>query len=519
MNDQPMPTPTAKGQRRRAAVYVRMSSAPQDHSIQHQCAMLNEYAQAHDIEIVMMYADAGKSGLRINGREGLKGLLADVQSGAADFELVLVYDVSRWGRFQDIDESAYYEFLCRQAGVQVVYCAEQFIDDGSPLNALLKGVKRIMAAEYSRELGTKVLLAQCRFARLGYKQGGRPGYGLCRVPVAQDGQARTPLAYGERKPAATDRVALRHGSPDEVALVCRIYRLYTEDGWSDTRIAAQLRAEGLLNHMGRPWDTATVRRILTSPRYCGEIVFNQTTRRLRSKAIPNPEQLWVRCTEAITPMVSQATFALAQQIRKRRAEGPDREAVLAQLRAVFARHGKINAALCRTSSLPGKVWIRRLFGSYVQAYVAAGLPLQHTASGALGILSMHQHVDALLAAVTAHARQAGATIQRTEVWNVVRFNDALSVKVSVASYRRCPDAWRRWRIPLNSGAPADFVLCGLMDLENQNIDRYLLLSPAAYRKDSLYLRADKLDHYRSNCFSQLDDLFGLSSSPEHINEH
>jgi DNA invertase Pin-like site-specific DNA recombinase len=135
---------------RRAAIYVRMSSRPQDHSIQQQCDRLNEYAEKHDIEIVMMYADAGKSGLRINGRDGLQGLIANVQAGAPGFDLVLVYDVSRWGRFQDVDESAHYEFVCRQAGVQVVYCAEQFENDGSAMSSLLKGVKRTMAAEYSR---------------------------------------------------------------------------------------------------------------------------------------------------------------------------------------------------------------------------------------------------------------------------------------------------------------------------------------------------------------------------------
>jgi hypothetical protein len=31
---------------------------------------------------------------------------------------------SRWGRFQDADESAHYEFLCKSAGIPVHYCAE-----------------------------------------------------------------------------------------------------------------------------------------------------------------------------------------------------------------------------------------------------------------------------------------------------------------------------------------------------------------------------------------------------------
>jgi hypothetical protein len=37
-----------------------------------------------------------------------------VESGAASFDVILVYDVSRWGRFQDADESAYYEYLCKR---------------------------------------------------------------------------------------------------------------------------------------------------------------------------------------------------------------------------------------------------------------------------------------------------------------------------------------------------------------------------------------------------------------------
>jgi hypothetical protein len=75
-----------------------------------------------------------------------------------------VYDVSRWGRFQDVDESAFYEHLCRRAGVSLIYCAEQFADGGTPMSALMKNIKRIMAAECSWELGEKVLRAQSSFA-------------------------------------------------------------------------------------------------------------------------------------------------------------------------------------------------------------------------------------------------------------------------------------------------------------------------------------------------------------------
>ncbi len=73
---------------------------------------------------------------------------AKVQSGHADFNVILVYDISRWGRFQDADESAYYEFMCKEAGINVLYCAEQFENDGSLVSAILKNIKRVMAGEY-----------------------------------------------------------------------------------------------------------------------------------------------------------------------------------------------------------------------------------------------------------------------------------------------------------------------------------------------------------------------------------
>ena len=85
--------------------------------------------------------------------------------------MILVYDVSRWGRFQDADESAYYEYLCKRAGIEVHYCAEQFENDGSPAATIIKSVKRAMAGEYSRELSAKVFKGQCRLIELGYPAG------------------------------------------------------------------------------------------------------------------------------------------------------------------------------------------------------------------------------------------------------------------------------------------------------------------------------------------------------------
>ena len=137
-----------------------MSTEHQKYSTENQSDVIRSYAAARGIEIVRSYADQGKSGLRLDGRDALKRLIEVVESGQADFQAILVYDVSRWGRFQDADESAYYEYICKRAGISVQYCAEQFENDGSPVSTIVKGVKRAMAGEYSRELSAKVFVGQ-----------------------------------------------------------------------------------------------------------------------------------------------------------------------------------------------------------------------------------------------------------------------------------------------------------------------------------------------------------------------
>ncbi len=151
----------------RAAEYVRMSTEHQKYSPENQSDAIQSYAEHRHMEIVRTYSDAGKSGLNIEGRDALRQLIDDVEGGDTDFDVILVYHISRWGRFQDADESAYYEYICRRNGIAVHYCAEQFDNDGSPVSTIVKGVKSAMAGEYSRELSAKVFAGQCRLIELG----------------------------------------------------------------------------------------------------------------------------------------------------------------------------------------------------------------------------------------------------------------------------------------------------------------------------------------------------------------
>jgi DNA invertase Pin-like site-specific DNA recombinase len=236
-----------------------MSTEHQQYSTENQSDVIRRYAESKGMVIVRTYVDAGRSGLILHSRHALQQLIGEVEGKKPDFEAILVYDVSRWGRFQDTDESAYYEFLCKRAKVQVHYCAETFVNDGSLSSTLLKAIKRMMAGEYSRELSVKVFAGKCRLAQMGFRQGGHAGYGLRRLLVDQDGKSKGLLNYGERKSMFTDRVILIPGSEEEIAIVREIFTRYIESRESIERIAGVLNSRGVPNERSGLWTRAIVR--------------------------------------------------------------------------------------------------------------------------------------------------------------------------------------------------------------------------------------------------------------------
>lgn len=71
-----------------------MSTEHQKYSTENQGEVIRRYAEQRGIALVRTYADHGKSGLRLDGRDALKRLIDDVRAGRTDFSAVLVYDVT-----------------------------------------------------------------------------------------------------------------------------------------------------------------------------------------------------------------------------------------------------------------------------------------------------------------------------------------------------------------------------------------------------------------------------------------
>ncbi|MGA8270737.1 MAG: recombinase family protein [Candidatus Sulfotelmatobacter sp.] len=300
-------------------------------------------------------------------------MLQDVTAGGVDYKAILVYDVTRWGRFQDIDESAHYEFLCKSAGVPVHYCAETFSNDGSLPSLIMKSVKRMMAGEYSRELGVKVFAGQKRLAELGFKQGGPPGYGFRRMLVSPDGMPKQMLAKGERKSIITDRVILVPGPVEEVEQVREIFRMFTLNRSSLHAIAQNLNRRGIPSAKNERWTHSVVTTMLSHPKYIGCVVFNQTTNRLGSPSVARSRTEWVITPGAHQGIVDPEIFAMAQERLGTLANHKTDEQLLRELRSLLNSKGKLTSTII--DQAPGmmcaKTLIRR-FGSLYTLYKLVG---------------------------------------------------------------------------------------------------------------------------------------------------
>ena len=354
------------------AEYLRMSTEHQQYSLDNQQTTIAAYAERRGFVIVRTYTDDAKSGVDLKRRNGLRQLLQDVMSRDASYRAILVYDVSRWGRFQDADEGAHYEFVCKHAGVPVHYCAELFVNDGALQNTLMKALKRTMAGEYSRELGVKVLAGLTRLARLGFKQGGLPGYGLRRMLLSADGQPKQLLAKGERKSIATERVILVPGPEEEVAVVRDIYRMFLNDELSVHAIAAALNRQGIPYGESR-WTHHTVQQILSHSKYAGCNVFGRTSQKLCTPSVRVPNSDWVVTQRAFEPIVSEEIHQRANKVLLNRTVNKSDTEILESLRWLLATHGRLSWQLIKNSpETPSPSTYRKRFGSLRRSYQLIG---------------------------------------------------------------------------------------------------------------------------------------------------
>lgn len=488
---------------RRAAQYVRMSTEHQKYSTENQSAKIAAYAELRGLSIVRTYADNGKSGLRLEGREALKQLIADVQSGVADFETILVYDVSRWGRFQNADEGAYYEYLCNNAGITVHYCAEQFENDGSLTSTIIKNLKRAMAGEYSRELSVKVFAGQSRLTTLGFRQGGRAGFGLRRQLLDEHGRPKMVLAFGQRKSLLTDRVVLVPGPAKDVALIRKIYRQFVVEGKIEIRIAADLNAAGKVNDYGRPWNRGTVREILTNEKYLGHNLYNRTSTRLRQQTVQNPSHMWVRADNAFQGIVDPKLFESAKRIISIRNYRMSDQEMLDRLVNLLARKKRLTIPIInQDKGTPCATAYGKRFGGMQRAYGRINYVSWTDYSYVRENRDFRPIFLGVIDKLVTDARRLGGLIDcavsQPGYSSFLSVNGEFTASISFSRHYRTLRGSPFWMLPRRRQQVPDITILGRFMEDNRTIADYLILSRATIPKNKYRVGEEvgQLNQYR-----------------------
>jgi len=461
---------------RPAAMYIRMSTEHQQFSTENQAKVIREYAERRGYEIGKTYVDEGKSGLRLEGRDALRQLISDVQEGDQAYQTILVYDISRWGRFQDADESAYYEYICRRSGIDVQYCAEQFENDGSPQATIIKSVKRAMAGEYSRELSVKVFQGQCTLTEKGFRQGGTAGYGLRRMLIDQTGEPKGILKRGERKSLQTDRVILVPGPAEETRVVRQIFEWFVRDGKNETEIAQLLEQKGVPSDTGAPWSKGVVHEILTNEKYIGNNVRNRTSFKLKKRHVKNPPEMWVRCEGAFKPIVDAELFYVAQGIIQERSRRFSDEQMLELLKALFERHQKVSGILIdEAEGMPSSSAYRNRFGSLVRAYRLIGYtPQRDYEYIRINRALRRKHAEVVQDTISQLAELKAST-ERDEQTDLLLVNGEFTASIVIARCRQTEAGHLRWLIRLEQQLAPDITVVVRMNPSNEAaLDYYLL---------------------------------------------
>lgn len=484
----------------KAAEYVRMSTEHQQYSNDNQSTTMHRYAEQRGYEIVRTYADEGKSGLNIDGRPALQRLLNDIENGQAGFTALLVYDVSRWGRFQDPDEAASYELRCRRAGVQVHYCAEQFENDGSIGSSIIKTVKRAMAGEYSRELSVKVFAGQANLIRLGFRQGGPAGFGLRRMLVDQAGEEKGQLGPGEHKSIATDRVILVPGPEREIEIVRTIYRRFVEDGLLEQEVADELNRQGVVTDLGHQWSRGTIHQILINEKYIGNNVWARTSCKLKGAHVRNDPAEWVRADSVFTGIVSVSSFTAAQDIIERRGAKLSNNQMLELLAQILERNGYLSGLIIdEAENCPSSSSFRARFGSLLRDYALVGFSPDHDYRYLETNRKLRAMYPAIIQSIPDGIGQIGGTAARDATTDLLTINREFTASIVIVRCFQTSAGTKRWKLRLDTKLNPDITIAARMDSANDQPQDFYLL-PRLDMRDAILRFAEynglSLDAYR-----------------------
>jgi site-specific DNA recombinase len=294
----------------RAAIYARYSSDEQTggESIDYQLERGREFVMKRgwSLDEGSIFIDEARSGTSTFRREKFNHMVALAKQSPPQFDVVVVWSTSRFGR--NMDECAVNKAFLRKQGVEV-----HFVSQPLPEGHVGKLIEKIF--EWTDELqsiqiGEYAFQGQKQVTQKGFHGGGKAPHGYKRVKVLdpagktdKDGKVVEYVTFGVVE--------------EEAQVVRRIFSLYAAAN-SYRTIAVTLNEEGVPSPGGRTWDPSAVRTILLNENYTGARVWNQTRRNKkvqRGTKTPKSRDEWVITKDAHPAIIDEDLWDAVQHRR------------------------------------------------------------------------------------------------------------------------------------------------------------------------------------------------------------
>lgn len=275
----------------RAVYYARVSTEEekQINALSKQCEEAEHCISSNGWNLVDKYIDEGKSGTTSKKRNEYNRLYEDMEIDK--FDIIVIKSQDRLMR----NVKDWYVFIDKMVknGKRLYFYLENKWYESD--DALITGIKAILAEEYSRELSKKINNSNRRRQQTG-------------TSIITNGKL---WGYNQKDGELTI-------NEEEAKVVRRIFELYIS-GLGCRGIRKKLTEEGYLTRNATEFAETTIKRMIKNEKYKGTVIFNKRHKDFDTKkVIQNPPEEWIVHENRIPAIIEPVIWEEANRIMRER---------------------------------------------------------------------------------------------------------------------------------------------------------------------------------------------------------
>ncbi len=232
----------------KAVGYIRVSTLGQvkdGYSLSYQREEIQQYASAHNFELVAVYEDKGISGAKVDEdgltieREGLQEMLSDIRSN--DVKSIIVLNTSRLWRSEMVKVLIHRELKRNSVDIKSIEQTNYSIYVNDPNDFLVNGMLELLDQYQRLEIALKLSRGRRKKAQQGGYAGGRVAFGYTAH------KSQKALQVNEEQARIVRRVFdIKDNSPAHTL----------------SQIASIINSEGYVTAQGKVFTKVQIKRIL-----------------------------------------------------------------------------------------------------------------------------------------------------------------------------------------------------------------------------------------------------------------